>query len=162
MHHKNMYKTRPEKSVNSFKMRNKKLVGIFTSRGFNIRLIGEESPKIVLDDKSLLSCTIKDFQLVFFKSFSSNNVLKSFNFKNDVYISDYELGEVIRMCEQQPVFRLQLKRTQLCIVGYNFDEDKELRYPVFAVSVPWLYLTKEDADVERTRLLEEGYEVEVI
>lgn len=148
------------KNVNVF--RNKKLVGIFTSKGFNVRLIGEETPKIVLDDKNLISCSVKDFQLFFLKSFNSNNVLKSFNFKNDVYISEYELGELMRMCEQQPVYRIRLKNTNLCIVGYNFDEDKDIKYPVFAVSVPWLYLSLQDAEIESNRLITEGYNVEVI
>lgn len=159
---KNFYRSKNDKKFVSYKLRNKKVVGFFTSRGFNVRLIGEDNPKIVIDDKSLLSCVAKESQLMFYKTFSSGNITKSYNLKDDLFVTDFELGEVIGMCEQHPVYRIRLKDTQLCIVGYNYDEDHDIRYPVFAVSVPWLYLTIEDAEVEKDRLLTEGYNVEVI
>ncbi|NJK86539.1 MAG: hypothetical protein HC906_11790 [Bacteroidales bacterium] len=150
------------KGNHSLKFRNKKLVGIFTSLDINIRLIGEDNPKIILNDKCLISCVIKDFNLFFLRSFNDNNAIKVFDFKNDSYISEYEINELIGMCEQQPVFRIRLKGTDLCIVGYNFDEEKDIKFPVFAISVPWLYLTLEDAELEKDRLTAEGYDLEVI
>jgi hypothetical protein len=151
--------------IKSIKIRNNKLLGIFTSNGFNVYLIGFTNPRVVLDNSYLIPCFVNDFTLHFAKSLYSNEMIKSVRLDKEVAITSYELQEILSMCELQPVYKVRLKNTGMYLVGYNFDRSDDgkviLKYPVFAMHRPYIYFQLNKAQEDSEFLLSEGYEIEI-
>ncbi len=145
--------------------RNKRLLSFFISNGFSIRIVGDEQkPAIILDETSVLSCFVKNFDLFFTKAPFSDEVVRQFKLKHDPEVTSLEIQEAIDLCQHRPVYKVKLKNTDLYLTGYNYlnSEDGVGRYPVFARHRPKVYFDLEYAEKLLINLNEEGYELEVI
>ena len=160
-----MYNTESSVNTNTLENRNKRLLGFFTSKGYNVRLIGGESPMVVLDDKYIISCFVNNFVLHFLKRFGSNMIIKSFDLKKEIFPTKYELDEILNMCELLPAYRIKLKGLDLNLVGFNYLKDDEgiilKKYPVFAKHHPLIYTDLSNAEKVDDILSQQGYDVEI-
>ena len=151
--------------MKSIKIRNNKLLGIFTSNGFNVYLIGFTNPRVVIDNSYLIPCFVNDFTLHFAKSLYSNEMIKSIQLDKEVAVTSYELQEILSMCELQPVYKIRLKNNGMYLVGYNFNRSDDgkvtEKYPVFAMHRPYIYFQLDKAEEDSKFLLNEGYEIEI-
>jgi hypothetical protein len=144
--------------------RNKRLVYLFTSNGFNVRIVGDpEKPAVIQDEKVLLSCFVKNFNLHFTKEPFSDDIVKTVKLKQEPEITRFELEEVLEQCVHRPVFKIRLSSTDLYLVGYNYlnSEDSVGRYPVFAKHKPKVYFNKTYAEQVAQNLVEEGYQIDI-
>jgi hypothetical protein len=142
--------------------RNKRLVYLFTSNGINVRIVGDpEKPAVIQDEKVLLSCFVKNFNLHFTKEPFSDEIVKVVKLKQEPEITRYELEEVLGQCTHRPVFKLKLANTDLFLVGYNYinSEDSVGRYPVFAKHKPKVYFNLQYAEQVAQNLIDEGYNI---
>lgn len=145
--------------------RNRRLLSFFISNGFNVRIVGDEQkPAIILDESSVLSCYVKNFDLFFTRAPFSDEVVRQFKLKHDPEVSSLEIQEAIDMCQHRPVYKIRLKNTELFLTGYNYlnSEDGVGRYPVFARHRPKVYFDMEYAQKLVQNLIEENYDLEVI
>ncbi len=146
--------------------RNKRLVFLFTSNGFNVRIVGDpQKPAVIQDEQVLLSCYVKNFNLHFTKEPFSDEIVKTVKLKHEAEITKYELQEVLDICKHRPVYKLKLASAEeLFLVGYNYlnSEDSVGRYPVFAKHKPKVYFNREYAERVLENLTGEGYNMEII
>lgn len=145
--------------------RNKRLITIFTSNGVNVRLVGNpEKPAVIMDERVLLSCYVKNFDLHFTKEPFSDEIVKTVKLKHEPDVTKFEIEEVIEMCKHRPVYKVGLRNTELFLVGYNYlnPEDSVGRYPVFAKHKPKIYFDKEYAEGVVQNLQIDGYDVDII
>ncbi|MBN2520946.1 MAG: hypothetical protein JXB17_10605 [Bacteroidales bacterium] len=142
--------------------RNKRLVYLFTANGVNVRIVGDpQKPAVIQDEKVLLSCYVKNFNLHFTKEPFSDEIVKTVKLKHEPEINRYELLEVLEMCVHRPVYKLRLSSTDLFLVGYNYlnSEDSVGRYPVFAKHKPKVYFNRDYAERVAENLIADGYEM---
>lgn len=142
--------------------RNKRLKNLFLKCGINVRLVGDENkPAVIQDEKIVLSCYVKNFNLHFTKEPFSNEIVRTVKLKQEPEITRYELLEILESCKHRPVYKLRLSGTDLYLVGYNYlnSEDAVGRYPVFAKHKPKVYFDLEYAQNVAANLKAEGYEV---
>jgi hypothetical protein len=106
-----------------------------------------KKPAVILDEKYVLSCYVKNFDLHFTKEPFSEDIVKSFKLKHEPEVSKLELLEAIELCAHRPVFKIKLSGTELFLTGYNYldSENAVGRYPVFAVHKPKVYFEMEYA-----------------
>jgi hypothetical protein len=145
--------------------RNKRLLNFFISNGFNVRIVGDEQkPAIILDETSVLSCYVKNFDLFFTKAPFSDEIVRQFKLKHDPEVTPAEIQEVIEICQHRPVYKIRIMDTELYLTGYNYlnSEDGVGRYPVFAKHRPKVYFDLEYAIKLAQSLNEEDYNLEVI
>jgi len=146
--------------------RNKRLVYLFTSNGFNVRIVGDpQKPAVIQEEKTLLSCYVKNFNLHFTKEPFSDEIVKTVKLKHEPEITKYELQEVLDICKHRPVYKLRLLESDdLYLVGYNYlnSEDSVGRYPVFAKHKPKVYFNREYAERVLENLTGDGYKMEII
>ncbi len=145
--------------------RNKRLKSLFSRNGVNVRLVGDDQkPAVIMDESVVLSCYVKNFDLHFTKEPFSDEIVKTVKLKHEPEITRLEIQEVIELCKHRPVFRIQLKNSDLYLVGYNYlnSEDSVGRYPVFAKHKPKVYFDKSYADKVAESLTEEGYQIEIV
>jgi hypothetical protein len=145
--------------------RNKRLLSFFISNGFNVRIVGDEQkPAVILEETSVLSCYVKNFDLFFTKAPFSDEIVRQFKLKHDPDVTSLEIQEAIDMCQHRPVYKIRLKGTALYLTGYNYlnSEDGVGRYPVFAKHKPKVYFDAEYAEKLVESLTEEEYELEII
>ena len=146
--------------------RNKRLVYLFTSNGFNVRIVGDpQKPAVIQEEKTLLSCYVKNFNLHFTKEPFSDEIVKTVKLKHEPEITKYELQEVLDICTHRPVYKLKLiDSDDLYLVGYNYlnSEDSVGRYPVFAKHKPKVYFNREYAERVLENLTGDGYKMEII
>lgn len=145
--------------------RNKRLLNFFISNGFNVRIVGDEQkPAIILDETSVLSCYVKNFDLFFTKAPFSDEIVRQFKLKHDPEVTPAEIQEVIEICLHRPVYKIRIVETDLYLTGYNYlnSEDGVGRYPVFAKHRPKVYFDLEYATKLAQSLNEEDYNLEVI
>jgi hypothetical protein len=144
--------------------RNKRLKKIFTINGYNVRLIGDEQkPAVIMGEKMVVSCYVKNFDLHFTKEPFSDEIVQSFKLKHEPEVSKFEFEQVVDMCIHRPVYKVKLVGTGLYLVGYNYlnQEDSVGRYPVFGRHKPKVYFKKEYAEKITTTLSEDNYQVEI-
>lgn len=145
--------------------RNKRLLSFFMTNGFNVRIVGDEQkPAIILDETSVLSCYVKNFDLFFTKAPFSDEVVRQFKLKHDPEVTPGEIQEVIDLCQHRPVYKIRITGTDLYLTGYNYlnSEDGVGRYPVFAKHRPKVYFDLDYAEKLAESLNEENYNLEVI
>lgn len=145
--------------------RNKRLLHFFMSNGFNVRIVGDEQkPAIILDETSVLSCYVKNFDLFFTRAPFSDEVVRQFKLKHEPEVTPSEIQEVIDICQHRPVYKIRIAGTDLYLTGYNYlnSEDGVGRYPVFAKHRPKVYFDFEYANKLAESLNEEDYNLEVI
>ncbi len=145
--------------------RNKRLLNFFISNGFNVRIVGDEQkPAIILDETSVLSCYVKNFDLFFTKAPFSDEIVRQFKLKHDPEVTPAEIQEVIEICQHRPVYKIRISDTDLYLTGYNYlnSEDGVGRYPVFAKHRPKVYFDLEYATKLAQSLNEEDYNLEVV
>lgn len=145
--------------------RNKRLKSLFSRNGVNVRLVGDDQkPAVIMDESVVLSCYVKNFDLHFTKEPFSDEIVRTVKLKHEPEITRLEIQEVIELCKHRPVFRIQLKNSDLFLVGYNYlnSEDSVGRYPVFAKHKPKVYFDKTYADKVAENLTEEGYPIEIV
>ncbi|NJO69312.1 MAG: hypothetical protein HC830_08580 [Bacteroidetes bacterium] len=101
--------------------RNKRLLSFFISNGFNIRIVGDEQkPAIILDETSVLSCYVKNFDLFFTKAPFSDEIVRQFKLKHEPDVTPFDIQEAIELCQHRPVYKIRLKSTGLYLTGYNY------------------------------------------
>jgi hypothetical protein len=145
--------------------RNKRLLSFFLTNGFNVRIVGDEQkPAVILDETSVLSCYVKNFDLFFTKAPFSDEVVRQFKLKHDPEVTSFEIQEVIDLCQHRPVYKIRITDSDLYLTGYNYlnSEDGVGRYPVFAKHKPKVYFDLEYATKLAQSLNEENYNLEVI
>lgn len=145
--------------------RNKRLLNFFISNGFNVRIVGDEQkPAIILDETSVLSCYVKNFDLFFTRAPFSDEIVRQFKLKHDPEVTPDEIQEVIEICQHRPVYKIRIVDTELYLTGYNYlnSEDGVGRYPVFAKHRPKVYFDLEYATKLALSLNEEDYNLEVV
>lgn len=144
--------------------RNKRLLYLFSSNGYNVQIIGDpQKPAVVLDEMVVLSCYVKNFDLHFTKEPFSENIVKSFKLKSQPEVTKLELQEAIEQSTHRPVYKLKLDGTGLLLVGWNYlnSEDSIGRYPVFAKEHPKIYFDREFAINLAEGLKKEGYSTSI-
>jgi hypothetical protein len=142
--------------------RNKRLVSLFTKNDINVRLVGDpQKPAIIMDESIVISCFVKNFNLNFTKEPFSDEIVNTVKLKHEPDITKYELEQIIEICKHRPVYKLQLKNTNLFLVGYNYmnSEDSVGRYPVFAKHKPKVYFDKNYANDVAESLISDGYNI---
>jgi hypothetical protein len=142
--------------------RNKRLKGLFSRFGINVRLVGDDNkPAVIKDEAIVLSCYVKNFDLHFTKEPFSDEILKTVKLKQEPEITKFELLEVLELCQHRPVFKVKLESSDLYLVGYNYlnSEDAVGRYPVFAKHKPKVYFDYEYAQSVAENLRTDGYSV---
>ncbi len=147
--------------------RNKRALEIFTRNGFSVRLHGSDnSPMFIWDNRCLLSCFVNGNNLYFRPSPDSGEISRIINLAGNAFITKYEISELIDRSEHLPVYRIQLARTPMCVVGFNrfnIEEDSIVdRFPVFALHNPVIFVNQSKADSIVRELNNQGYIVEVI
>ena len=146
--------------------RNKRAVELFTRNGFSVRLLGnDQSPMFIMDDQYLLSCFVNGNNLHFRPSPDSGEITRSIRLTGDVYLTKYEISELIERSEHLPVYRVQHVDSGMCLVGFNrFDPDDEMDtgFPVFAHYNPIIYINPGKAESVVLDLIEKGYNVQAI
>jgi hypothetical protein len=157
-----MYMRKKESLEDMVERRNKRLLMVFASNDIQVRLVGDpQKPAIVKNEKEVLSCFVKNFDLHFTKEPFSDIVIKSIKLKSIPEINKRELEEVLEMCTHRPVYKLKLTGNELFLVGYNYlnSQDSVGRYPVFAKHKPKVYFDKSYAEKVATALSKEGYNI---
>lgn len=145
--------------------RNKRLLSFFTSNGFNVRIVGDDQkPAIILNESSVLSCYVKNFDLFFTRAPFSDEIVRQFKLKHDPEVTSLEIQEAIDSCQHRPVYKIRIKNSDLYLTGYNYlnSEDGVGRYPVFAKHRPKVYFDMEYAENLVQSLSEDSYDLEVI
>jgi hypothetical protein len=145
--------------------RNKWLLRFFTANGYDVRIVGDaQKPTIVLDEMVVLSCHVKNFDLLFTKEAYSEEIVKSFRLKADVDVSKLELQEAIELSTHRQAYKIRLVGTDLFLVGYNYfnTDDDNGRYPVFAKHKPKVYFDKDYAIRLAESLQNENYVLEIV
>jgi len=146
------------------KRRNKRLLNLFTCHGLSVRLVGDENkPAVILNETTVVSCFVKNFDLFFTSEPFSNDIIKMIKLKQEPEISRYELHETLDMCTHRPVYKIKLKETDLFLVGYNYlnSEDAVGRYPVFAKHRPKVYFDFKYAREVAENLVGDGYTIDI-
>jgi hypothetical protein len=160
-----MNNTNSDNKENDLKKRNRRLLNLFTSNGYQVRLVGDSRPMVVLEEKKIISCSVDDFMLYFLKSPGSENVIKFFDLKKDIFLTKYELDEILNRCELLPVYKIKLKGTDLKIVGFCYLKDNAsitiTKYPAFARYHPYIFANYLIANKAYHDLSEQGYDVEL-
>jgi hypothetical protein len=156
---------RKNESLNEMvKRRNKRLLNLFTTNGLSVRLVGDENkPAVILNETTVISCFVKNFDLFFTSEPFSNDIIKTVKLKQDPEITHYELHETLDMCTHRPVYKIKLKETDLFLVGYNYlnSEDAVGRYPVFAKHRPKVYFDFNYAQEVADNLVGDGYTIDI-
>lgn len=154
---------RSQTTTESYAVRNKRLLSIFTSNGYNARIIGGEFPKVVIDDEVIISCYVQGFDLHFKDAPFSDKIIKTIKLKRDVTMDGYELEEILNISEHQPAYKIKHIISDLHLVGFDFlnKEERIGRFPVFAKEKPLVYANHIKAQTEIERLTEDGYKVEI-
>lgn len=141
--------------------RNKRLLRLFTSLGYDVRIVGNaQKPSVILNEMAVLSCYVKNFDLHFTKEPFSDEIVKSFKLKHELEITRHELQEAIELSVHRPVYKVKVSGTDMFLVGHNYlnSEDAMGRYPVFARHKPKIYFDKEYAERLIESLKQEGYD----
>jgi hypothetical protein len=151
----------------SYHQRNLRALAIFNQNGYQVRIIGDdESPMFILEDRCLLSCFINGNDLFFRLSPDSAEIVHRVNLSKDVYLTKFELTEIMERCEHLPVFRIMDITSQLYLVGFNrlTSDDDEIveRFPVFGRHKPLVYINPDKVDSVADELRTHHYSIEVI
>jgi hypothetical protein len=142
--------------------RNKRLLRLFTSLGYDVRIVGNaQKPSVILNEMAVLSCYVKNFDLHFTKEPFSDEIVKSFKLKHEIEVSHHELQEAIELSVHRPVYKVKVQGTDMFLVGHNYlnSEDAMGRYPVFAKHKPKIYFDREYAERLIESLKQEGYDL---
>jgi len=145
--------------------RNRRLLYFFTSNDINVRLVGDpQKPAVIRDEKEVLSCYVKNFDLHFTREPFSEVIVQTVKLKGSPELNRMEIEEVLEHCTHRAVYRIKLSGTDLYLVGYNYlnPEDGVGRYPVFARHKPKVYFDEEYAQKVLKNLQEEQYEIEIV
>ena len=68
--------------------RNKRLKGLFSRFGINVRLVGDDNkPAVIKDEQIVLSCYVKNFDLHFTKEPFSDEIIKTVKLKQEPEIT---------------------------------------------------------------------------
>ena len=142
--------------------RNKKLLRLFTSNGYEVRIVGElNRPAIILDEMVVLSCYVKNYDLHFTKDPFSEEIVKTINLKNENDVSKHELQEAIELSTHRQAYKIKLTGTDMYLVGYNYlSKDGLGKYPVFGRHKPKVYFDREYVD-KLVETLNQEYSVEM-
>src|SRR5665647_2989359 len=96
--------------------RNKRLKGLFSRFGINVRLVGDDNkPAVIKDEQIVLSCYVKNFDLHFTKEPFSDEIIKTVKLKQEPEITKFELLEVLELCVHRPVFKVKLESSDLSV-----------------------------------------------
>jgi hypothetical protein len=160
------YTEKQDPSKKLTETRNLKLLKVFTANGLNVRLIGQDNPMVIWDDRCLISCFVNGNELFFRTSPTSSEIVKKLNLNSTEIISKYELLEVLEMCEHQPVYRIKLSGKKVYLVGFMFSDEGEShlppKFPVFGMHHPLVYINFNKVDEIYKFLLQEGYKVDIV
>lgn len=144
--------------------RNWRLAEFWLKTQLPVRIIGNEnSPAIIFDEKWILSCYVKNFNLIFKDSpFDGNDVMSIKLTVNPEYkIQDFIMW--LSKSKHRPIYKIKLIEIEpkLYLVGYNFLNSamSENRYPVFATYNPKLYFSEESAIQKVDEMRNLGYDV---
>ena len=145
--------------------RNKRLKRLFTENGFDIRLVGDEQkPAVILDEKIVLSCFAKNFDLYFTKEPFSDDIVLHVKLTKEITVNQYDIQQAIDASVHRQIYKIKLMDTDLFLVGYNYlnQEDSVGRYPVFARHKPKVYFSYEKAEEIFKLLEQDNYTIEII
>jgi hypothetical protein len=130
-----------------------------------VRLVGDEQkPAVIMDEKIVLSCFVKNFDLFFTQEPFSDDIVGTFKLTKEITATRFEIQEAIDMCVHRPIYKIMLAGTDLYLVGYNYlnQEDGIGRYPVFARHKPKVYFSKDKAVEIGDLLKEDEYEINIV
>ncbi len=152
-------------SVNQLS-RNKRIARLFSSNGYNVRVLGyKDDPYVVLEERYLLPCVVNNWKLLFLKSIHEPTVLKTIALDQSTGITQYELDEILTRCEFQKVYSLQLEGTDMKLVGYNHSDENDYipeRFPVFGCHRPIVFFNHHIAMEKCQELSKEGYKISIV
>jgi len=144
--------------------RNRRLKEFFKRGGYNVKILGDmNKPVVVLDNKILISCYVKNFNLYFNKEPFSSTIVESIKLTGDAKLSKERLKEIFTTCKHRTAFKLKFGSTSLYLSGYNYvdKQNKTKKYPVFARFDPKIYFTESKAKEVAEFLENEGYTIEI-
>ena len=128
------------------KKRNYRLLNFFNSNGFSneIRLIGDEnSPAILYADEFVLSCYVKNFDLIFVDSLVDGKEVKRYKLQEIVPAVKEELRQLIKTLPLKKTFRIRLTNQNLFLVGWTKTSGEAS--PVFGKIKPKVYFDRNKA-----------------
>lgn len=147
--------------------RNKQLLQFFTNNGYDVRLVGEkQKPSVILNEMVVLSCHVKQFDLIFTKEPFNSEIIKIFKLKDELVPSSREIQETIEMSTHRHIYKLKLVGHDMYVVGFNTKNsdaviEKE-SYPVFGKHNPKVYFDREYIDKVAISLIKDGYNLDII
>lgn len=142
--------------------RNYRLSRFWAMLGLPIRLIGgEQKPAMIFDERWILSCYVKNFDLVFLDKNDGGAEVFSVKLKETPEFSPSAIIKWLSESSHKPVFRIFVEGStpKLYLCGYNYmdSENCQGRYPVFANKNPKIYFTEQTAKEKASILINEGY-----
>jgi len=149
--------------------RNERLIEFFKTLGYNVRLIGDEQkPAIIFNEKSCLSCFVKNFDLILTDKPFNGNKLKFIKLRNEIEINP-ELTNSVKdwfiNSEHRTIYKIKLNDDNgLYLSGYNFIDQKngKGKYPVFSRYKPKIYFDSSYAQTICDEYLDDSYDLIVI
>ncbi len=129
--------------------RNKRLLTYFRTSGIDVRLIGNENcPAVVYKEKYVLSCYVKNFDLIFTNKPYEGEEVSRIKLIHGAVAEKDDLIKLLDTCEHRRAFRVKIQNAELYLSGYNFLDKEALegRYPVFSRFNGKIYFDKEYAE----------------
>jgi hypothetical protein len=136
-------------SDEAIQRRNKRLLNFFIDSGIPVRLIGDDNcPAVVYKEKYVLSCYVKNFDLIFTDKPKEGSEVTRVKLQQGVSFPKEDLVKLLDNCEHRKVYRVKVKGTSLFLSGYNFldKQNSEGRYPVFSKFGSKIYFSQEYAE----------------
>lgn len=130
------------------KRRNKRLKEFWDKTEISVRIIGNKNtPAIIFDNRKILSCYVRNFDLIFLDKNDGNEVLRIKLTEIPQDVNDTIFLEWFSDCEHKDCYSIRLIGTQLRLCGYNFVKDDNgvisFKYPVFSEHDFKLYFSKQ-------------------
>ena len=157
-------KTPADKLAEDIKKRNERLLALFISMGYDIKLIGNDNnPAVVLNDSTIVSCHVNSFDLIFHSKPFVNDKFFVYQLTERIIITPEKFNDVINCCEHRPVLHLKVVTfaKDLLLCGWNFTQKNvdSTKYPVFAMHRPVYYLNEKSATIVKERFADYNMEI---
>ena len=143
------------------KRRNKRLSDFFKVCGLMVRVIGSNTPSIILNDRYIINAYVHNFELRFTDNHTKGNTVYTVRLTEKPNFDKNKVTECIKNYDMLEINKISIVNSSptLYLSGYNFlnKEERLGRYPVFSVYAPKIYFTKEKADEICNELNQDGY-----
>lgn len=149
--------------------RNRRLLDFFSRLGCKVEIYGNiNNPAIILEEKTVLSCYVKNFYLIFVDQPKNGAELFRCKLLSDLEITSDLTDQFKNWLNDIPhrsAYSIRVVGTSLRLSGYNstdISRREETRYPVFSQYDFKYYFDKEYAKDIVSKYISEYLEIEVV